>query len=55
MLTDTDSMELVMEKFDETQAWNLPVVDGEGHYLGFVSKSKIFNVYRDVLVQFSDE
>ncbi len=51
----TDSMEQVMQTFDKTNAWNLPVVDGQGHYLGFVSKSKIFNSYREVLVHFSDE
>lgn len=51
----TDSMEQVMQTFDSTNAWNLPVVDEEGRYLGFVSKSKIFNSYRQVLVHFSDE
>lgn len=50
-----DSMEVVMRKFDETNAWNLPVVDEKGRYLGFVSKSKIFNSYRKVLVHFFDE
>lgn len=50
-----DPMEQVMRTFDDTNAWNLPVVDAEDHYLGFVSKSKIFNAYRDVLVHFSDE
>lgn len=54
-LYNTDSMEQVMQAFDDTKAWNLPVVDQEGHYLGFVSKSKIFNSYREVLVHFSDE
>ena len=54
-LSDTDSMEQVMRTFDDTKAWNLPVVDIEGRYLGFVSKSKIFNAYRQVLVNFSDE
>ncbi len=54
-LYDTDSMEQVMQTFDDTKAWNLPVVDQEGKYLGFVSKSKIFNAYREVLVHFSDE
>ena len=48
-------MEKVMEIFEDTGAWNLPVVDGERRYLGFVSKSKIFNSYRHVLVHFSDE
>lgn len=54
-LCDTDNMEQVMRTFDDTQAWNLPVVDAEGHYLGFVSKSKIFNSYREVLVHFSED
>ncbi len=54
-LYHTDSMEKVMRTFDDTNAWNLPVVDEEGRYMGFVSKSKIFNSYRQVLVQFSDE
>lgn len=49
-LYDTDSMEQVMQTFDDTKAWNLPVVNEEGKYLGFVSKSKIFNSYRQVLL-----
>ena len=47
-----DSMEEVMRKFDDTKAWNLPVIDEAGKYKGFVSKSKIFNSYRQVLVDF---
>ncbi|MDD2196351.1 MAG: chloride channel protein [Bacteroidales bacterium] len=49
-----EPMEKVMEKFEATGAWNLPVVDN-GNYVGFVSKSKIFSAYRSVLVQFSEE
>ncbi len=49
-----DMMDKVMQKFENTGAWNLPVVN-DGKYLGFVSKSKIFSVYRRVLVHFSDE
>ena len=48
-------MEKVMETFEDTGAWNLPVVDQDRRYLGFVSKSKIFNSYRHVLVHFSEE
>ncbi len=54
-LYDTDNMEQVMRTFDDTQAWNLPVVDAEGKYLGFVSKSKIFSSYRQVLVHLTDD
>lgn len=49
-----DPMDLVMKKFDETNAWNLPVVDN-GKYVGFVSKSKIFNSYRRVLRHYIDD
>lgn len=47
-------MEKVMEIFDKTHAWNLPVVEN-GKYIGFVSKSKIFNSYRKVLRHFCDD
>ena len=47
-------MDQVMKMFDNTGAWNLPVVE-EGRYVGFVSKSKIFNSYRRVLRHYSDD
>ena len=50
-----EKMESVMDKFESTQAWNLPVLDDENKYLGFVSKSKIFSSYRDQLKAVSDE
>ena len=49
-----DSMETVARKFDDSHAWNLPVLDGD-KYVGFVSKSKVFTAYRDVLVELSSE
>lgn len=49
-----EPMERVMQKFEDTGAWNLPVTDG-GRYIGFVSKSKIFSIYRKMLVKVSDE
>ncbi len=54
-LRTTDSMEAVMKTFDDTGAWNLPVVDERGRYAGFVSKSKIFNSYRRVLRHYSED
>ncbi|MDD3490710.1 MAG: chloride channel protein [Paludibacter sp.] len=48
-------MEKVMTIFEDSGAWNLPVVDNQKRYVGYVSKSKIFNSYRHVLVHFSDE
>lgn len=48
-------MEKVMEVFEDTQTWYLPVVDDNKVYLGFMSKSKIFDSYRNVLAHFSEE
>lgn len=50
-----EKMESVMNKFEFTGAWNLPVVDETGKYLGFVSKSKIFSAYREQLQQVSHD
>ena len=50
-----EKMDSVMNKFEKTQAWNLPVVDHDRTYIGFVSKSKIFSAYRDQLKQVSHD
>lgn len=50
-----EKMDAVMAKFEKTGAWNLPVVDKDRTYLGFVSKSKIFSAYRDQLKQVSHD
>ena len=49
-----ENIEIVMETFRKTGAWNLPVMDN-GYYVGFLSKSRIFATYRDLLLQFSEE
>ena len=41
----------VMEKFEDKHAWMLPVVDKQNRYLGFISKSRILNAYREQLVK----
>jgi CIC family chloride channel protein len=47
---DSDSMSDVMRKFQDSGAWNLPVVKN-GKYAGFVSKSKLLTVYRRKLIE----
>lgn len=54
-LYKNEDMDKVIKKFDDTGAWNLPVLDHEGKYEGFVSKSRIYSAYRGLLVQFSEE
>ncbi|HCD53060.1 MAG TPA: chloride channel protein, partial [Balneolaceae bacterium] len=48
-----EEMDEVMKKFQDTGAWNLPVVDYNRRYIGFISKSKMFSVYRRKLIEFT--
>ena len=50
-----EKMDSVMKKFETTGAWNLPVVEKDRTYVGFVSKSKIFSSYREQLKQVSHD
>ncbi|WP_194775240.1 chloride channel protein [Pararhodonellum marinum] len=50
----SETMQTVMDKFEKSGAWNLPVVEN-GKYLGFVSKSRIFNAYRKRLIRQQQE
>jgi CIC family chloride channel protein len=52
-IREGEAMESILEKFEDTGAWNLPVTDEAGRYLGFVSKSKIFSAYREQLRELS--
>lgn len=54
VIDKTSNMDVVMDTFEATGAWNLPVVD-QDKYVGFVSKSKLFSAYRKMLREFSGE
>ena len=43
----------VLDKFEKTGAWRLPVLDDSNHYMGFISKSRILSAYRDALKSIS--
>jgi len=49
----SDRIHEVLKKFDHTSAWNLPVVEEDGRYVGFISKSKLLSAYREMLVEMS--
>ncbi len=54
LISLNENMDSVMERFEKTGAWNLPVVN-HGKYVGFVSRSKLFTAYREQLVEFTGE
>ncbi|HHC80047.1 MAG TPA: chloride channel protein [Flavobacteriia bacterium] len=47
---ETDTMKTVMRKFQDSGAWNLPVIKN-GKYFGFISKSKLLTAYRRKLIE----
>ena len=49
VLLQGQDMHSVMEKFDTTQSWYLPVLNKEKKFLGFISKTKVFSKYREIL------
>ncbi|MCH5335388.1 MAG: chloride channel protein [Alistipes sp.] len=48
-----EQIQSVLDRFLENKTWMLPVVDGRNRYLGFISKSRILNAYREQLVKIS--
>ena len=55
VLSKHDSMDEVMKKFDQTDAAQLPVVDVTGVLLGYISRTKIYSMYRQIVADMSAE
>ncbi|HMO62122.1 MAG TPA: chloride channel protein [Ferruginibacter sp.] len=54
IIYEDDSMKTVMEKFDVSHSWYLPVLDKQKKFTGFVSKTKLFSKYREILASQGD-
>lgn len=54
-LRTDEGMTDIMEKFQKTDAGTLPVTDAHGHFVGFVSRDRLYSVYREILKDFSEE
>lgn len=44
----------ILQTFDDTGVWNLPVVNDRNIFIGFISKSTILMSYRQLLKDYSD-
>lgn len=53
-ISPNDPMEVVVEKFKSCGRYNLAVLD-EGKYVGFISRARVFSVYRDTMADLSTE
>jgi len=47
---ENDNIKVIMRKFQDSSAWNLPVLEN-GKYIGFISKSKLLSAYRRKLIE----
>ena len=52
-ILEHEMVQSVLPHFEENHTWMLPVVDKNNRYLGFISKSRILNAYREALVKIS--
>ncbi|MFD2563947.1 chloride channel protein [Aquimarina rubra] len=52
IIYEDDDAKTAMRKFQDTGAWNLPVIKN-GKYCGFISKSKLLTAYRRKLINFT--
>jgi CIC family chloride channel protein len=50
-----DPMEEVMQKFDRTNAVDLPVIDVNNHLIGFINRTRMYTVYRKMVADYSAE
>ena len=54
-LYNNEPMEKVMTKFDKTNAEALPVVDINNHLVGYISRLRLYSVYRKMVADYSAE
>lgn len=55
VLYTNDSMVSVMDKFQTADAGTLPILTPEGCFVGFVSKARLYALYRQIMKDFSEE
>ena len=52
-IMEHEQIQSVLRRFEDNHTWMLPIVDKQNRYLGFISKSRILNAYREQLVKIS--
>jgi CIC family chloride channel protein len=55
VLYTDDTMSTVMDKFQDCEAGTLAVVRPDGVFVGFVSRTRLFASYRQIMKDFSEE
>jgi len=55
VLTDTTPMAQVMKTFERTQADWLPVTDSSNHLKGYISRRRMYDMYRKMVHDLSQD
>ena len=55
VLSVNDTMEQVMQRFDTTDSSMLPVLDGDGHLYGYISRTHMYAMYRKMVADLSED
>lgn len=55
VLRTDDNMQTVMDKFSRCDAGTLPVLNPDGTFVGFVSRTRLYASYRQIIKDFSEE
>ena len=55
LLSTNDTVKVVMRKFDETGYPLLPVIDNESRFVGFITRTRLYSAYRQMMVDMSAE
>ena len=55
VISDHETMSEVMKKFDDTDAAQLPVVNVNGVLQGYISRTRIYSMYRKIVADMSAE
>lgn len=50
-----DNMQTIMDKFAKCDAGTLPVLNADGTFVGFVSRTRLYASYRQIMKDFSEE
>jgi CIC family chloride channel protein len=53
LIRENDSLYQILQVFDDTDTWNLPVIRDDNKFVGFISKSAILTGYRKLLKDYS--
>ncbi len=54
-ITPEETMDHVVEKFRSSKYYNMPVIEADGTYVGFISRANLYTNYKDIIEEISED